>query len=230
MTVISLANMRLSVRKAVGILEGDSDLTNEDIDLYLNKSYWEIMDKFPFREKQRTGQFETVIGTLLYEIPKPVENVTGFAVVSDSTFQHIPLDQMDARETEFLYNQQTSNRGLPRKYLLENCYVRFWPTPDKVYTIVIRKNTILADIQASGIAIPQVWCEIVEAGGKARCLADLGDIPKSSFWYKQQAKWIASTTPREEKEQGVDYQHAGVFIHGYEDRNGRHFDERHRKW
>lgn len=219
--MIDLAGMRMSVRTATGILPGDDDLKDEEIDVYLNKAYWEVMDKFPFREKQRTGQFLCEIGVRQYEIPKPVENVTGFAVVRDTDYQHIPLDQMDARETEFLYNQQASNRGLPRKYLLENCYVRFWPTPDKAYTIVIRKNTILADISDSGIAIPQVWIEIVECGAKYRACADLGDLQKASFWRKQQVSFISSTTPREEKEQGVDYAHAGVYVHGYEDRYAR---------
>jgi hypothetical protein len=221
MAVISLINMRASVRKAVGILQGDSDLEDPDIDVYLNKAYWEIMDVFPFREKQRTGNFPTVIGTLLYEIPKPVENVTGFAIVRDSDFQHIPLQQVDQIEIERLYNQQDSMRGMPQKYQLENCYVRFWPTPDKIYTIIIRKNTILADIQDSGIAIPQVWCDIIEAGAKARCLADLGDVAKSTFWFKYQANKIAALTPREEKEQGVDYQQAGVYVRGYDDRHAR---------
>lgn len=226
---IDLATMHKLVRKAAGVPDGDDDLTADEIDLYLNMSYWEVMDVFPFREKQRTGQFLCEIGVRQYEIPRPVEAVTGFAIVRDSDFQHIPLDQMDARETEFLYNQQASMRGLPQKYLLENCYVRFWPTPDKAYTVVIRKNTILADIQSSGIAIPQRWNDIIIYGANWRCLADQGDIQKSTFFNKMQAKLIASATPREEKEQGVDYAHAGVFVHGYEDRNGRHFNNR-EKW
>lgn len=226
---IDLNTMHKLVRKAAGVPEGDEDLTNDEIDLYLNMSYWEVMDIFPFREKQRTGQFLCEIGVRQYEIPKPVEAVTNVAIVRDSDFQHIPLDQMDTRETEFLYNQQASFRGLPKKYLLENCYIRLWPTPDKAYTVVFRKNTILADIQSSGIAIPQRWNDIIIYGANWRCLADQGDVAKSTFFNKLQAKLIASATPREEKEQGVDYAHAGVDVYGYEDRNGRHFNNRH-KW
>lgn len=210
MPALDLAAMRTNVRKAVGIPDGDEDLTTTEIDTYLNKTYHEIMDKFPFREKERAGEFETVIGVRNYEIPAPVEAVRQFAVVDPVSLQHLVLDQMNSRETEYLYNEQANARGIPKKYLLENCYVRFWPTPDKIYAIVIRKWTILNDIADSGLAIPDVWVEIVEAGAKFRIFADLGDIQRANYWEKFQARKIDTMVPREEKEI-VDYQHAGVF-------------------
>lgn len=211
MPPVDLDGMRANVRKACGFQDAsDPDLIQDEIDLYLNMAYWEVMDKFPFREKERAGEFETVIGVRNYEIPEPVEAVRQFAVVDPISSQHLDLDQMDARETEHLYSEAVEARGMPRKYLLENCYVRFWPTPDKVYAIVIRKWTILKDIVDSGLPIPKPWIEIVEAGAKYRAFADLGDLQRANYWEKYQARKIDTMVPREQKEI-VDYQHAGVF-------------------
>jgi hypothetical protein len=194
---LDLQAMRDGMRKPLGVDE--SDLPNEDADLYLNRAYWEVMDKFPFREKERAGQFETTIGIRNYEIPKPVEAVRGFAVVRPSDFQHIPLDQMNARETEYHYQEGDTHFGLPRKYLLENCYVRLWPTPDLVYTIVIRKWTILA--------------EIVMFGGVWRAFFDYKDFTNCDHTRSIQRELISTTKPREQKE-FVDLQHAGVVVLG----------------
>lgn len=222
MPALDLNAMRANVRKAVGFQdETDPDLLTTEIDTYLNMAYQEVMDKFPFREKERAGEFETVIGVRNYEIPTPVEAVRQFAVVDPVSLQHMDLDQMDARETEHLYSEDVRARGMPKKYLLENCYVRLWPTPDKVYAIVIRKWTILNDIAASGIPIPQVWVEILTSGAKYRAFSDLGDIQRANYWEKYQARKIDTMVPREQKEI-VDYQHAGVFVPG-----GRHGDDRH---
>jgi hypothetical protein len=204
---IDLANMRLLFRKPLGI--DSTDMVDADVDLYLNRAYWEVMDKFPFREKERAGQFPTTAGIRNYEIPTPVEAVQGFAVVDPVTEQHIPLHQMKARETEFRYNENTFKQGIPQRYLLENCYVRFWPTPDKVYTIVIRKHTILSDIQATGIEIPQVWGEVIIYGAVWRAFIDFGDFTRMSAMKSIQHELISTITPREKKEI-VDYQHAGI--------------------
>lgn len=222
---LDLARMRTRVRRPLGLLDSDTELSSDDITEYLNQSYWEVMDKFPFRQKERAGEFETTIGVRNYEIPKPYEAVRGFAVVDPTDNQHHPLDQMNARETEYLYDEQTQQRGIPKKYLLENCYVRFWPTPDKVYAIVIRKWTTLADIQDSGLPIPKIWDEIITYGAIWRAALDLGDSKKYQTFKSVQVELITSTIPQEEKEM-VDYQHAGLFVIGGRGDNTHWQDDR----
>lgn len=211
---LDLNRLRVRTRRALGLLDTDPELSPTDIDEYLNQSYWEVMDKFPFREKERAGQFDTVAGVRNYEIPNPVEAVKSFAVQNPIDLQHHPLDQMNARETEYLYDEQTQARGIPKKYFLENCYVRFWPTPDAAYTIIIRKWTILADIQDSGLPIPKIWSEIVYMGAVWRASLDLGDAPKVKLFQENQVRLIASTEPRHQKEKDIDTQHAGLFVIG----------------
>lgn len=204
---LNQANLRALFRRPLGI--DDDDMVDADVDLYLNRAYWEVMDKFPFREKERMGQFPLTIGVRNYELPAPIEAVKGFAVVDDVSLQHIPLDQMKARETEYHYNEKQTKWGRPVKYLLENCYVRFWPTPDKTYTVVIRKHTILDDIQSTGLAIPQIWGEVIVYGAVWRAFIDFGDFIRSDAMKKVQLELISTITSREKKEI-VDYQHAGI--------------------
>lgn len=201
------AQLITAFRLPLGI--DDTDLIDDDVTLYLNRSYWEVMDKFPFREKERAGVFPTVAGIRNYEIPTPVEAVTEVAVVDPLTLRHIPLDQMFSRETEFHYNENTDRQGRPIKYLLENCYIRLWPTPDQVYNIVIRKKTILQDIQSDGIEIPQVWNDIVLYGGVWRAAVDYRDWALVENMKSLQRELMATTTPRPLKEI-VDMQHASV--------------------
>lgn len=212
---MNLATLRSSVRKATGIPAGDPDLTDIEIDLYLNRSFWEVMDKFPFREKERTGAFETEAGIRNYEIPQPVEAVRNFAIVDPLSLQHVPLDLMDARETERLYDESEDQWAIPQKYILENCYVRFWPTPDQVYTIEMRKWTILDDIGASGIPIPQVWNDIILYGANQRAFIDLGDYGRATFFKTERSELINSLVPRPQKEIN-DVQHAGLYVLGRE--------------
>jgi hypothetical protein len=207
---MTLQGLRDSTRKALGV--DSTDLVDADVDLYLNRSYWEVMDKFPFREKERAGVFPTVAGVRNYKIPTPVEAVYEVSVVDPITLRHIPLDQMMARETEFHYNENTSKQGRPIKYLLENCYIRFWPTPDKVYNIYLRKKTILQDIQNTGIEIPQVWNDIVIYGAGWRASIDYRDWTLVNNLKGLQRELMASTEPRPIKELASDMQHAGVVV------------------
>jgi hypothetical protein len=208
---MALADLENQCAKAWGVTIPD-DIATTQIDTYLNRSYWEVMDKFPFREKERAGQFPTTAGIRNYEIPTPVEAVYEVAVVDPVTLQHIPLDQMKANETEKLYNEQSFKQHRPRKYLLENCYIRFWPTPDQVYTIVLRKKTILQDIQTSGIEIPQVWNDIVLYGGIWRgAYEEYRDFGVGDKFKALQRELMSTTTPREIKEINQDFNHAGVF-------------------
>lgn len=211
---INKVQLRASVRKAVGVPEGDPDLTNDEIDLYLNRSLWYIMDKFEFREKERAGAFETIRGIRNYELPTPVEAMRAFAVVDPLDQQTKELKQMDVEETENRYNEDERFYGKPTHYFLENCYVRLWPTPDKVYKIQFHKWTILDDIGTNGITIPDVWNDIVLDGGIARAFKDFGDISRSAYYFKLVKDACSEMTSRLQKEI-VDTSYAGVYVpHG----------------
>lgn len=210
---LSLVRMRQLVRKPVGMDTDDPDLTDADIDEYLNRSFWEIQDKFPFREKEKTGTFVTQVGIRNYEMPKPFDSLISLAIVDATTTQHHPLTYASPREYELIYNESDNSEGKPRKYVREDCFARLWPTPDQAYTVVIRRRVILADISESNdtFSIPQVWYEIIVYGAVWRIFIDLGDFQRASAMKAHQVSLVNTIQPTEIKELG-DTSTAGLEV------------------
>lgn len=212
MTLV-LSDLRASLRKRCGDVD-TSDMSDTAVDLLLNQSYWEILDKFPFREKQTSATFQYVEGIRFYEAPTPFECVIKIVISnpnSASDNQHTPLKRMTIDWYEQQYNSNEDKEDTPEYYIrYENGYY-VWPTPDATYDGVIYYNTILADLASEGGApeIPQVWHEIILLGGIARAWLDLNDVNKATFYFNLQSAKISSTSPVEAKEE-EDSQLAGI--------------------
>lgn len=212
--MIDLIRMRRRVRKPLGMLdEDDTDLLNDDIDEYLNMAYWEVQDKFPFREKERTGTFSTQAGIRNYEMPRPFEAVQSIAVLDPVTKKHVPLDLITASVYEGEYDENTSAQGIPQQYLREDCFARFIPTPDKAYTIILRRLITLLDLSEANptIPIPQVWNEILIYGAVWRAFIDFGDLARANAMKAHQVSLINTIVPTEQKELG-DTSRAGLEV------------------
>lgn len=197
---ISTDSLIKGVRKATG--QDEDDLPDIDALLYLNQSYWELLDKYPFREKEVRGTWPTVIGTRIYNVPNPFEALRHLAVVNPDTMKHEPLRQMGHDEYEQTYVDTVDNRGSPTRYIREGNQMLLWPTPDKVYTIVMRYWTTLEDLSASNDPnMPQNWHELVKFGGIWRVFVDAGDYQRANAMKKLQENLINSTVPVEAKEE-----------------------------
>lgn len=212
--------MRIRVRRAIGMTDtSDTDLQDTDIDEYLNESYHEIEWKFPFREKEKTGYFDTVAGQRNYEMPAGYQYLTGISIIDLVSGQHTPLDQGTMDEYESLYVDDTivsSAQDTPTKYVREACFLRMWPTPDKVYRVRISRRIILADIASaagSTSAIPAVWDEIIVAGAVYRAYYDFGDIVRGKEFKNLQGSLMAGLEPVESKEL-IDTARAGLEVMG----------------
>lgn len=223
--IINLSRMEYRVRKAVGIIDtNDPDLPQADIDEYLNLSLWEVEDKMPFREKEVTSTLSTVAGTRQYTVPTPIECLREIAIVDPTTGQHSPLMLMTPQDYESVYIDDTidtSQQDAPTNYFPESNYITVWPTPDQVYTLVIRRNTLLTDLANASdvLAIPQVWTEVIILGGVWRAQWDFGNKAGARETRKMQASLIDSITPVPVKELG-DTSFAGVDVFG------RDYDQR----
>ena len=216
--MIAIDRMRIRVRKPLGMEENDSDLTDDDIDEYLNMAFWEVQDKFPFREKERSGTFLTVAGTRNYEMPKPFECLRELAIVNPVSGQHSPLIQMTTTEYEEKYIDDTisdKSQAIPTHYVREQTFARLWPTPDKVYTIWMRRLIILQDLSDENTVqpLPQIWTEILIYGAIWRAFIDFGDFVRSQKVQQHQITLISSVTPTPVKELG-DTSMAGVEVMG----------------
>lgn len=187
------------------------ELERDEIDLYLNRSFWEVMDKFPFREKELTVRFDTIAGERHYNIPQPNEAVRGIYIV-DHENQHHNLDQITDNIYYELYDSDMEEWAFPEKYVLENCFVRLWPTPDDIYELVLKRYIILADISDTNSVpdMPQVWHEIIGFGGLWRAYIDRDDSARAYNIKQQQISLINSLTPQPIKELEANTQYAAV--------------------
>lgn len=198
--MLDLNQLRDELREHVGMDE--DDLPDDKADLLLNRAYWELIDKFPFREKEVTATFTTEAGERRYNMPEPFEALKQLSVVNPTSKQHTPLDRMTAYEYEKVYNEEATNQAIPLKYLREGCFARLWPTPDAAYEMVIKYWTTLADLAADNDPqIPQVWHEIILFGAVWRCFMRIGDYARCNQAKTHQISLIDSTSPVEAKEE-----------------------------
>lgn len=210
---LNIAAMRKGIRKATGVEEGDSDLTTDEIDLYLNRALWELDNKFPFKEKEKTVTFNMVIGTRNYDVPKPFEAVKSVAIMDRYSGAFKTLRYMETFEYENLYVEGALAYGKPVGYTREDCFVRVWPTPDFAYKISLKRWITLTDLSNTHDYpdIPQVWHEIIQFGGLWRTYLDFGDLSRANQIKNHQIALINSTVPTQSKEEGRD-KYAGLEV------------------
>ncbi|MBA2704131.1 MAG: hypothetical protein H0U60_09795 [Blastocatellia bacterium] len=211
-----LIAMRKKVRKPLGIAVTDTDLTDADIDEYLNLAYWEIQDKFPFREKERTATFLTVAGQRVYPMPEPYEALKSLAVkeLDSVSGQFTKLIRMDTDEYENRYNSDDSSQGFPTHYTREDCFFRLWPTPDVIYTMSMKRTITLEDLSATQLVpeIPRAWWEVIIYGAIWRAFMDYGDFDRSQSIKAHQIALLNSLVPVESKEE-QDSREASVVVY-----------------
>lgn len=222
---LDIVSLRRQLREHLGMVGSATDeLPDVDTadktgaDTYLNRAYWEVLDKFKFREKEVSGTFSTVIGTKFYQVPSPFEALQSLSIEDVNTLQHKPLDRIDKDVFEQVYVNRTDAQGKPENYFREGNGVRLWPTPDAAYVLTISYWTVLADLGSLNpqTNIPQNWHEIILFGAISRAFLGVNrDFEGSQHARAYQVSLIEGTTPVEEKEQ-FDSHRAGLEVLGRE--------------
>lgn len=212
----NLEAMRKKVRKPLGIATTDTDLLDAEIDEYLNLAYWEIQDKFPFREKERTATFVTVAGQRVYNMPEPYEALKSLAIkeADNVSGQFTKLIRMDTDEYENRYNSDETSRSFPTHYTREDCFFRLWPTPNGVYTMSMKRTITLIDLSDAQTTpeIPRAWWEVIIYGAIWRAFMDYGDFDRSQAIKAHQIALLNSLVPVESKEE-QDSREAAVTVY-----------------
>lgn len=218
---ISISDMRLGVTRPLGVNLGGTQMPVEQVDLYLNRAFWEIQNKFPLREKEVVSTFETVRGARNYDVQFPTEAVRHIAITEKDILgvgQHYPLIQITRDVYEQLYQDSENQWNIPVKYVREGCLIRLWPTPDDEYTITIKRLVALTDLSSINIVsgIPQVWDEIIVFGALWRACVDLSDVVRAQWYKSLQAEMINTIIPTEVNEAQSNSQLAHVEVPGLE--------------
>src|SRR5687768_5234471 len=103
---LTLANIRAEVLAEAGIDATDLDAAGSDnLDLLINQSWWEIMDKFDYREKQASTTFATVAGTRDYDLAAKIQTA---ASVTFEALRHVFLLDPDTQKHEELIEESIS--------------------------------------------------------------------------------------------------------------------------
>lgn len=222
---LNITSLRRELREHCSLIGDDEgEIPNVDTadktgaDTYLNRAYWEILDKYKFREKEVIASFPTVSGTNFYHTPSSFESLQGLSIVDLYSDQHTPLDRITTDVYEQTYVGRTDAQGKPEQYVVEGDGIRLLPTPDNIYTIKIRYWSELADLSTGNIdpLIPRAWHEVILFGGVARAMMgatrDQNGALAARAW---QQSLINGMSSEEEKEQ-IDSHRSGLEVLGRE--------------
>lgn len=188
------------------------------IALLINRSWWQIMDEFDFREKESSDTFNTVAGTASYDVSSSVSPIIFDAlqkvVITDDENQNYVIDPISLDRYNREYNSNTSLRAIPEKYYRREGELVLYPTPDQAYVVTLYFWNILSDLSGSyNPPVPQSWHEIVLQGAVWRGYQRLGDYNRSRQAKAHQAELVISATSVSAKEKS-DMPYAGLTVLG----------------
>lgn len=189
----------------------DTDISPSDRLLQINKSFWEIADKFEFREAEGEYLFNTVAGTRSYSVPGSFDAMQSLSFENPETFIHTPVTPWDKKDYESSYVNKIDNRSSPVHYYREADKLVLFPTPDKVYPMIMKYLKTLDDLISGGtVSIPRGWDEPILFGASYRCWIILGNRDTATWFRNQQVNMIESLIPTKAKEE-LDNRFAGVY-------------------
>lgn len=214
---MTLQNLRDELRVHLGVDE--LDLPNAEADLLLNRVWWDVADKNDFREKEKQFIFPTIAGTRDYLVSSVVaigdtfDAIRGLSIVNPNNDSHIPVEPMMESEYEGLFVNSVDREEMPTRYVRFGSTLRLWPTPDQVYSMVLRYWVTLPDLLSGGPVIPQSWHEIILYGAVKRGYERTNsDLERASYFKQEYTDMLNNAVPVRAKEQ-KDRRQASVNVY-----------------
>lgn len=204
---LSLDNLREDLRIHLGM--DSDDLPNVDADRLLNRSWWPLSSQLRFNEKDAIHTFTTVAEQNNYTLPLDNDAIQRVLIQDPDTEAWSPLVKFND-ETLIAYEDDASV-GIPESYSRRGSEFILLPTPDNAYSIRVKYQKTLEDIQSSGPGIPQEWHEVILWGAVARGFFLLGDWTRGREAQTQQGVYVQSLQTQEERET-VDRSHSGLRV------------------
>ena len=215
---IDLSVLRTELRVHLGYEEdGTDDLSNDSADLLLNRAFWELLNKFNFREEECSVEFTIAEDEDYTSLPALFESMRKLSIKNADTNKWTPLVRIDIQEFERTTNDDSSAKGAPENYFRERNGIRLLSSaggaPDATYTLRIKYRLTLADLDSGNttLVIPDVWHELILMGGHWRGLHRVKDYEGAREIRNTQIGMINTTVEVESKEE-VDSPLAGIEI------------------
>ncbi|KKK48088.1 hypothetical protein LCGC14_3148630, partial [marine sediment metagenome] len=122
---IDLSVLRTELRVHLGYEEdGTDDLSNDSADLLLNRAFWELLNKFNFREEECSVEFTIAEDEDYTSLPALFESMRSLAILNSDTNKWTPLVRIDIQEFERTTNDDSSAKGAPESYFREGVGIR----------------------------------------------------------------------------------------------------------
>jgi len=212
---IALSTLRTEVREALAM--DITDLPNATVDLLLNRTYWELLEKFHIRETESSTTLTTNQGQREYLLPPDFESLRISAIIDPETSQHHKLSMFSVKEYEVLQNDDVDYESRPTNYFRANESLILWPTPDAIYTVILHYRQTLADLSDTNTSasLPKSWQELLVFGAIFRGWLRVNDYDRANSMKAHYIAMINSMVPQESKEES-DTSTAGLQLLGRE--------------
>ena len=218
--MFNLGLMLDDLMKAIGVKvsAGNTEFTRVEGLRCLNRAYWDLLDKFPFREKELTTEFDTVAGTRGYSVPASFEGLRQLSIYNEDNQKWGVLHRNSLYESEQNRpaDDTDADQSIPTSYFRESDQIHLLPVPDDVYTIKVSYWTTLDDLTDSAAVYPDMprnWHEIVYYGGVYRACLILRDFKGAANYKNQLRDCLIEATPVEAKEES-DSRTSGLEVLG----------------
>ena len=207
-----LQNLRDDLREAIGY-QDDTEFDNTKCDRVLNRSFWEVIEKIPFKEKEKTVQFPTIAGFNLYQVPSDYDAIRSIFWINDLDNTQKQIRRLSPEAQEEMFVDSEDQWGDPEFYYRENQCLKFWPIPNRELTITLLYWKDLADLDGADSEFPlqKVYYDIVLFGAVYRQALTLKQIPLSNTYRDQQSALLRGLEPKIETEKN-DSRYAAVEV------------------
>lgn len=204
--MISVDQLMVKLRRNTGLDINDPDWTSTDLLLVLNQSFWELLNKFDFREKESSYTITTAQGDYTYAVNNLQEAFLSASIVNPVTQQSTKLTPMSIAFFQENYNDNAliniQYQAQPELYYRNNSNIILYPIPDQAYTITVQDLLTLSDLETGQYPdIPREWHEIILYGAVWRVFLETGDMERSSYALNNQTRLINNTVPVQSKEE-----------------------------
>src|SRR6478752_6187325 len=132
---ISVNQMIEELRAHIGVDATDTFWSDSACLELLNRSRWEILNKFNFKEKEGQYNFDTVQGQAEYTIPEiDFESIQSIGIQDPYTSRYHKLRRIGINVYQNEEDTNTIFQAQPNQYFRrEPDKIILYPTPDKVY-------------------------------------------------------------------------------------------------
>lgn len=200
-----MALLRSETLEHLGIDATDLDSSGStNLDLLINRSWWDVISQFDFKEEEKQTTFATVAGTRAYVLATIIGSDIFDAIrqitILNSDYSNTDLDNLSILEGQTRYNSQTSLQAQPTAYFHDGGSIYLDPVPEKVYTLTLFYKYILTDLSAGNPNIPQDWHESILYGAVQRGQFRQRDYISSSISENRQTREIMKRMTTDAKE------------------------------